>query len=326
MEFDRRQVLGGLAALWLGPGIAPHAAAQTQAFPDKPVHLVVPYAAGGGVDNIARVISQPLSDRLKQPVVIDNKPGANANIGSDLVAKAPPDGLTLLVGATFLAFNKAVMKNLPYDAVKDLQPIARLARAPAVLVVPATLPVKSVAELVAYLKANPDKSSYGTVGTASPFHLLFEKNTGTHPVRVLYKGGSAAMPDLLSGRLTYMMQTTSEVLPFVASGKLKAIAVTSGERFKALSDVPTLKEAGVPGVDWTGFWGVFAPAKTPAAIVQRLSSDLQQVLSIPDVSAAFDRLGVELAPQPAAEFGDFFRKGVADNEAVAREFNLTVNE
>lgn len=322
MRFDRRQVFGSLAAAMLCLAIAPHAAAQT--YPDKPVHLVVPYAAGGGVDNIARVISQQLAERLKQPVVIDNKPGANANIGADLVAKAAPDGSTLLVGATFLAFNKAVMKNLPYDAVKDLQPVARLARAPAVLVVSASLPVNNVAELVAYLKANPDKASYGTVGTASPFHLLFEKNTGTRPVRVLYKGGSAAMPDLLSGRLTYMMQTTSEVIPFVASGKLRALAVTSAERFKALPNVPTLKEAGVPGVDWTGFWGVFAPAKTPAPIVQKLSAELQQVLAIPDVAAAFDKLGVELAPQPAAEFGSFFRKAVADNESVAREFKLSI--
>src|SRR4051812_4282244 len=153
-------VLAVAAAL----GLLHAAPAAAQAYPDKAVKLVVPYAAGGGVDNIARVIAQHLGPRLKQPVVIDNKPGANANIGADLVAKAPPDGYTALMGATFLAFNRAAMKNLPYDAAKDLVPVARVGRAPTVLVVPASLPVKNVAELVAYLKANPDKVSYGAVG------------------------------------------------------------------------------------------------------------------------------------------------------------------
>ncbi|MBA2961753.1 tripartite tricarboxylate transporter substrate binding protein [Ramlibacter sp. CGMCC 1.13660] len=307
---------GAAALLTAGPVMA-------QAYPDKAIRMVVPYAAGGGVDNIARVVAQHLAPRLKQPVVIDNKPGANANIGADLVAKAPPDGYTVLMGATFLAFNRAAMKNLPYDAAKDLVPVARVGRAPTVLVVPATLPVTNVAELVAYLKANADKVSYGAVGSASPPTLLFARQTGTAAVQVLYKGGSAALPDLMAGRLTYMIQTTSEVIPHIASGKLKALAVTSGERFKALPNVPTFKEAGVDGIDWTGWWGMFVPAGTPAAVVQRLSSEMQAVMAMPEVAAAVDKLGVEPAYQPAPEFGVFFRKSVSDHESYARDFKLS---
>lgn len=318
MKTNRRILLALLAATLAAPGWA-------QSYPEKAIKLVVPYAAGGGVDNIARVVAQHLALRLKQPVVIDNRPGGNANIGADLVAKAAPDGYTLLMGATFLAFNHATMKNLPYDAVKDLAPIARVGRAPTVLVVPAQLPVKSVAELVAYLKANPDKVSYGVVGSASPTHLLFARQTGTAAVQVLYKGGAAAMPDLMSGRLTYMIQTTSEVLPYLASGKLRALAVTSAERFKALPDVPTLKEAGVPGIDWTGWWGVFAPAGAPVPVVQHLSAEILAVMALPEVGAAVDKLGVEAAPQNAADFARFFRKSVADHDALAREFKLTTD-
>jgi len=322
MNITRRRLLAAasgavaMATLSAGPVLALD-------YPTKPIRLIVPYTAGGGVDNIARVVAQHLAPRLKQPVLVDNRPGANANLGADAVAKASPDGYTLLMGATFLAFNRAVMKNLPYDSVRDLVPIARAGRAPVVLVVPSTSPAKSVAELVAYMKANPDKASYGTVGTASPVHLLFARNTGTKPIEVPYKGGAAALPDLISGRLTYMIQTTSEVLPHIATGKLRPLAVSSGERFKDLPDVPTMKEAGVPGIDWTGWWGMFAPADTPAPIVQRLSTEMQAVMKIPEVIAAIDKLGVEAAPQPAEEFAAFFRKSVSEHEVVAREFKLS---
>jgi tripartite-type tricarboxylate transporter receptor subunit TctC len=323
MKTTRRRLLAvaSIAASAIALGAEPSFAED---YPTKPIHLIVPYAAGGGVDNIARVVAQQLGSQLKQPVLVENRPGGNANIGAEAVAKARPDGYTLLMGATFLAFNRAVMKNLSYDPVRDLTPIARAGRAPVVLVVPSSSPIKSAAELVAYLKANPDKGSYGTVGTASPVHLLFTKNTGTKPVEVPYKGGAAALPDLISGRLTYMIQTTSEVLPMVASGKLRPLAVSSGERFKALPNVPTMKEAGVPGIDWTGWWGMFAPAGTPAPIVQRLSTELQVILKLPEVTAAIEKLGIEPAPQPSAEFASFFKQSVNEHEAVAREFKLTV--
>lgn len=292
-------------------------------YPDKPVRMIVPFAAGGGVDNISRVVATALGARLKQPVIIDNRPGANANIGADAVAKAQPDGYTLLMGATFLSFNRATMKQIPYDAAKDLIPVARTGKAPFVLVVPATSPLKSVAELVASMKAHPDKASYGAVGAGSPTNLIFPKNTGTSPVQILYKGGAAAMPDLIAGRLTYMIQTTSEVLPHIASGKLRALAVTGTTRFKHLPDVPTMKEAGVSDLEGTGWWGLFLPARTPASVVARLSDEIQAVMKQPDVVAALDRMGIESAPMPAAQFQPFFTDELKSYADVARQFNLS---
>lgn len=301
---------------------AVHASAAD--YPDKPVRMIVPYAAGGGVDNIARVVATALGARLKQSVIIDNRPGANANIGADAVAKARPDGLTLLMGATFLSFNRATMKQLPYDAAKDFTPVARAGKAPFVLVVPAASPLKSVAELVAYMKANPDKAAYGAVGAGSPTNLIFPKNTGTNPVQVLYKGGAAAMPDLIAGRLTYMIQTTSEVLPQIASGKLRALAVTGTARFAHLADVPTMKEAGVSGLEGIGWWGLFVPTHTPQPIVARLSDEIQIVMKQPDVVSALDRMGIESAPMPAAQFQPFFTGELKSYVDVARQFNLSI--
>lgn len=299
-------------------------AASAQSWPEKPVRVIVPFAAGGGVDNVARAVMQHLATRLKQPILIENKPGANANLGSDFVAKAAPDGYTVLMGATFLAFNRATMKGLHYDSAADLVPIARVARAPFVLVVPATLPVKNVSELTAYMKANPQLAAYGTVGVGVPANLIFVKNTGTAPVQVVYKGGSAAMPDLITGRLTFMIQTASEVLPHIASGKLKALALTGSERFRGLPNVPTMGQAGVANLEGTGWWGMFVPAKTPAPIVNRLSQEMQAVLAMPEVLTSLTKLGIDPAPLPAADFTTFFHREVKDYADVAREFKITV--
>lgn len=300
------------------------AGAATAKYPDKPLHMVVPYAAGGGVDNITRIVAKGLGTRMQQPVVVDNRPGASANIGANLVAKAAPDGYTMLVGATFLAFNRATTKNLPYDAAKDLIPVARLGKAPFVLVVPATLAARNVAELVAYMKANPKTASYGAVGAGSPTNLIFPKNTDTKPIQVLYKGGAAAMPDLIAGRLTFMIQTASEVLPLIHSGKLRALAVTGTSRFYALPDVPTMKEAGVADLENTGWWGVFLPAHTPDPIVEKLSDELQLVMKQPDVIESLHKMGIESAPLPASKFKPFFQRELKSYDDVARQFHLVV--
>ena len=310
-------------AIAAAAGVAAVPASAAEDYPSKQLRIVVPYSAGGGVDNIARVVATQLGIRLKQPVIVENRPGANANIGADFVAKAPADGYTLLMGATFLAFNRATMKSLPYDSAKDFVPVARTGKAPFVLVVPANSTFKTVAELVAFMKANPDKASYGAVGAGSPTNLIFPKNTGTSPVQVLYKGGASALPDLIAGRLTYMIQTTSEVLPHITTGKLRALAVTGTARFKDLPAVPTMKEAGVPGLEATGWWGLFVPAKTPAAIVKRLSDETQRVMKQPEVMTALDRIGIEAAPLPSAEFAPFFQGELKSYVEVAHQFNLT---
>lgn len=323
MKFDKRKLLQLILTITAisFSGFLPAAA---QSWPDKTIRIIVPFAAGGGVDNITRVISPHLSARLKQPVIIENRPGANANLGSDIAAKAPADGYTLLMGATHLAFNRATMKDLPFDSAKDFVPVARTGRAPFILVVPASLPIKNVSELVTYMKANPNQASYGTVGAGAPTNLIFVKQTGTSPVQVLYKGGSAAMPDLIAGRLTYMIQTASEVLPLIASGKLRALAVSGKSRASALPDVPTMTEAGVSNLELTGWWGVFAPAKTPASVVNRLSAEIQAVMKQPEVVMALTKLGVESAPMPAEEFSQFFKKEASAYVDIAREFNLNV--
>ncbi len=316
-----RPIRVALATLVLCGGVANSAAA---AYPDKPIRLVVPYAAGGGVDNITRVVATELGARLNQSVVVENRAGANGNIGTEYVAKAAPDGYTLLMGATYLGFNRATTANLPYDAAKDLQPVARTGRAPFVLVVPASAPAQDVAGLVAYMKAHPDTASYGAVGAGAPTNLLFPQNTGTKPVQVLYKGGSAALPDLLAGRLTFMIPTASEVVPLVESGKLRALAVTGTTRFHRLPDVPTMGEAGVPNLERTGWWGVFAPAGTPQPVVQRLSAVVQDVMAQPKVIEALDRLGIEAAPLPVPAFTTFYQDELKAYEDVARQFNLKV--
>lgn len=300
------------------------AGAAWAGYPDKPIRFEVPFAAGGGVDNITRVIVAELGKRFNQTIIVENRAGANANIGTDYVVKAAPDGYTLLMGATFLGFNRATMSNLPYDAAKDLVPVARTGVAPFVLVVPATLPAKNVAELVAYMKAHPDTVSYGAVGAGSPTNLIFPKNTGTKPVQVLYKGGSSAMPDLIAGRLTFMIQTSSEVVPLIESGKLRALAVTGPTRFKRLPDVPTMNEAGVSDLEGIGWWGVFAPADTPKEIVQRLSDEIGIVMRESSVIEALAKLGIESAPMPVSEFASFYRKELQNYADIAKQFNLKV--
>ncbi|MES2187270.1 MAG: tripartite tricarboxylate transporter substrate binding protein [Pseudomonadota bacterium] len=291
-------------------------------WPDKPVHLVVPYAAGGGVDNVARIVAPPLAARLGQPVIIDNRPGANANIGSEFVAKAPPDGYTFLVGATFLAANRASMPGLGYDAQRDLAPVARLGRSPALLVVSASLPVRSVRELADYAKAHKNEASYASVGSASPNSLIFVRNTGIPAVQVLYKGGAQAMPDLIAGRVMFMVTTVSEALAHVQSGKLRALAVTGNDRIKALPEVPTMAQAGVPDLTAVGWWGVLAPAHAPAAASDRLSAALAEVLRQPAVVTAMDGLGIEAAPLDVPGFTRFYAAEMQFYTEAARAFDL----
>ncbi len=294
-------------------------------WPDKPVHLVVPYAAGGGVDNVARIVAPPLAAKLGQPVIIDNKPGANANIGSDFAAKATPDGYTFLVGATFLAGNRAAMSGLTYDAEKDFAPVARLARSAAILIVSAALPVRSVAELVAYAKAHPDQSSYAVVGTASPNNQIFIRNTGIPAVQVLYKGGSQAMPDLIAGRVLFMTTTASEALPLIRSGKLRALAVTGNDRIKELPEVPTMAQAGVPNLTAVGWWGLLAPAKTPPAALNKLAAAVAEVVCQPAVVSAMEGIGVEAAGMDVPAFTRFYADELKFYGDAVREFGLKQN-
>ena len=316
----RRQLLATcLLGFALAAGVQGTAVAD---WPDKPITMVVPYAAGGGVDNIARIVMPALAKELGQTVVINNKPGANANIGSSYVASAPPDGYTFLVGATYLASNRVLMTGLNYDPLNDLTPVSRLGQSPAALVTGSKLPINSVKELVGYASAHPTETSYASVGVASLNPLIFVRNTGIKAVPVLYKGGGQALPDLISGRVTFMLTPLSEVLPTIQGGNLRALAVTGLGRIKSLPDVPTFAQEGIADLASVIWWGVFSPKGVPAAINQRMADSLAVVLKKPEVIEALGNLSIESAHLGMAEFDAFYRAEMKFFADTAKAFNL----
>ena len=321
---QRRVVHLKILVTMLSVLISSSTVAQSQ-WPEKPITMVVPYAAGGGVDNIARIVMPALAKELGQSVIINNKPGANANIGTGIVANAAPDGYTFLIGATYLAGNRAMMSDIGYDALEDLTPVSRLGQSPAMLVVSSTLPVKSVQDLIAYGKEHPADTSYASVGAASLNPLLFVRNTGINAVPVMYKGGGQAMPDLISGRVTFMLTPISEVLPSVKSGNLRALAITGLNRIKQMPDVPTMDQAGVKDLTSVVWWAVFGPKNLPEKINHRLASALDVVLHKPEVITALEALSIEAAPLSGKIFNDFYRSEICFFADTAKEFNLKAN-
>jgi tripartite-type tricarboxylate transporter receptor subunit TctC len=268
----------------LGCGFAGLASAQ--GYPTQPIRLIVPWPPGGGVDTSARIISQPFAERLGQSIVIDNKPGAAGNIGTEQAARAKPDGYTLLMGSVSPnAINPHLYARLGFEPVKDFAPIALVASVPNVLVVPANSPFHSVQELVAMAKANPGKLNYGSGGVGSSQHLateMFKRATGVDIVHVPYKGTAPAELGLMSGDVALLLDTTA-CLPFIAAGKMKALGVASKLRNAALPNVPTFDELGVPGVYAGAWYGVMAPAGTPREIVERLNREVTAAVKRPDV-------------------------------------------
>jgi tripartite-type tricarboxylate transporter receptor subunit TctC len=283
-------------------------AAQAQDFPTKPIHIVVPFAAGGAVDAVARIVGQALSERVKQPVIVENKPGASSNIGMEAVARAAPDGYTLLMASNGIATNNALFPALSFDGRRDFAPVARIGYAPLVFVVPANSPDRTLAALIADAKANPGKLTYGTAGNGTSGHLtgeLFKSAAGIDVLHVPYKGGAPAITDLLGERLAYMPINPIEVLANVKAGKLRALAVASDRRLPYLPEVPTAAEAGLPGFEATVWWGVVAPAKTPSAIVTRLHAEIDKALRDPAVAKRLEDAGVVITPQTPEQFGQF---------------------
>jgi len=282
--------------------------AHADDYPTKPIHIVVPFAAGGAVDAVARIVGQALSDRVKQPVIVENKPGASSNIGMEAVAKAAPDGYTLLMASNGIATNNALFPTLAFDGRRDFTPVARIGYAPLVFVVPANSPYKTLAALIADAKANPGKLTYATAGNGTSGHLageLFKSAAGIDALHVPYKGGAPAITDLLGERITFMPINPIEVLPNIKAGKLRALAVASDRRAPYLPDVPTAGEAGLPGFDALVWWGVVAPAKTPAPIVARLNDEIVKSLRDPAVAKRLEEAGVVITPQTPEQFGQF---------------------
>jgi tripartite-type tricarboxylate transporter receptor subunit TctC len=268
--------------------------AAAQSFPTKPIRMVVTFPPGGAPDILARLFSDKA--QLGQPVVVDNKPGAGGNIGAADVAKSAPDGHTLVMGTVGThSINGALYSKMPYDMVRDFVPVGHVASAPNLLVVTNSLPVKNVAELIAYMKANPDKLSFGSPGIGTSVHVsgeLFKSLTGTTMTHVPYKGRQFAIPDLVGGSIQVMFDNMPSALPMAKEGKIRALAQTTVKRSAAAPDVPTVAET-VPGFEATTWFAVFAPAGTPRDVVARLNAEMQRVFKLPDVADKLKGLGLE---------------------------------
>ncbi len=269
------------------------------AWPQRPVRLVVGYAAGGATDVIARLVAVKLGERLGQPVVVDNRAGANSNVGAELVAKSPPDGYTLYVFTIANTINASLYGKLGYDPQKDFEPIGLIAKIPNILVVNNNLPIKSVADYIRFAKESKDGITFASSGSGSSIHLsgeMFKMQTKLNMLHVPYKGSAPAVTDLLGGQVQSMFDNTPSALPHVQGGRLRAIAITSAQRSPLLPDVPTVAESGFPGFDVQSWFGLAAPAGTPKPIVERLNTELVKVLNAPDVRQRFQELAA--TPEP----------------------------
>ena len=291
---------------------APHAALGQSAYPVKSIRLIVPVTTGGPSDIVARLIGERLSAALGKPVVVDNRPGASNTIGAALVAKAAPDGYTLLQAAANMATNPILMTDLPFDTTKDFAPVSLTHLTPYVFVVSAQSPVKTLAELLNHIKSNSGKITYGTTGEGSPQQLatllLAQVAGGLGTMTgIPYKGSSAAHPDLMANRISYMIDPLAAAAPHIRSGSLRALAVSTPQRNPSFPDVPTATEAGVPGYDFSSWGGMFAPAGTPRAIVLKLNAEIGTALSNPDLRKRFGDMGLEAKHSTPEALGKFLQ-------------------
>jgi tripartite-type tricarboxylate transporter receptor subunit TctC len=300
--------LGLFAGLIAG---AMPAIAQGDSWPNRPVRVVVPYTPGGVSDAVTRLVMQKLSERIGQPVVVENRPGANGMIGSDNVAKSAPDGYSLLVVVAAHAINPSLYPRMSYDPIKDLTGVSLIGRIPLLLVSSAQLPPTSVKELVSWGKANPDKMTFASSGNGSGAHLageLFAQATGVKMVHVPYKGISPALPDLFSGQVAIIFDSVQTMMPQVKAGKLRALAISSPTRWPAAPDVPTMAEAGYPAVTASSWIGLIAPAKTPPAVLAKISAEMDAVLRQPDVRTRLIDYGIDPVGGKAEQFQAFIKE------------------
>src|ERR1700686_270905 len=293
--------------------------ASAQGYPTRPIRLVVPFPAGGTTDILARAAAQKLSTSLGQPVVIDNRPGAGGNIGSDLVAKSAPDGNKLLIGTVGThAINPSLYSKMPYDHVKDFTPVILVAGVPNVLEVTPSLPVNSVADLIKLAKEKPGEINFASSGSGTSIHLsgeLFKTMAGVDMTHVPYKGSAPALTDLMGGQVQVMFDNLPSALPQIKSGRLRAIAVTSLKRAPVLPDIPTINESGLPGFEASSWFGVLAPAGTPVAIVARINTEVNKWLQSPDAREKLLGQGAEAAGGSPEQFANHIR---AESEKWAK--------
>ena len=300
-------------------------AAAAQSYPTHAVRMIVPYAAGGASDVTARIVAAGLSERLKQPIVVENRTGAGGAIGAEAAAKAAPDGYTLLLGSASEIVMLPAVARIPFDPVRDFAPVALVSDIPLVLAVHPSLAAQSVQELIALARSRPGAINYGSAGIGATSHLamaMFTAMTGTQMVHVPYKGSAPATADLVAGHLQVGTPTLPAALPYVKSGQLKVLAVTSARRWPTLPDVPTLAESGVPGYEMTLWTGLMAPAGTPQDIVTQVHREITQVLTQPQVKEAIGRQGGEINTGGPAEFGALVKSDLAKWQRVVKQAGI----
>ena len=296
--------------------------AVAQSYPTKPVTIVVPFSPGGATDIMSRLLAERLNKRLGQPVIVENKPGAGTMIASEYVAKAAPDGYTLLLAASSLGIAPSLYSKVNYDPIKDFTPVSQVASVVHVLVVHPSIPAKNVSELVTWLKANPTKANYGSVGAGTSTHLeaeLFNSVAGVKMEHIPYKGSAPALTDMIGGQLQVMFDAYASSGPFIKDGKVRLLAVTTAQRSKSLPDTPTVAESGLPGYEAMPWLGLVAPAKTPASAVNKLYAELHEVLKEPEVQEKFRSLGLDIIGSKPEEFAAFLKKDIVKWAKVVKD-------
>jgi tripartite-type tricarboxylate transporter receptor subunit TctC len=325
MKLSRRRFLRLAASVAAVPA-APIVAGSQERYPNRPVKLLVGYAAGGPADTVARLTAQLLSDRLGQQVVVENRAGAASNIAAEAVVRSPPDGYTLLFVTISNAVNATLYDKLGFDLMRDLVPIASITRSPGVLEVNPSFPAQTVPEFIAYAKANPGKINMASAGPGSAPHLyteLFKMMTGVDLVQVHYRGSGPALPDLLSGEVDAMFDPIASSISHIRAGKVRPLAVTTATRLEVLPDVPTVGDF-VPGYEASGWYGIAAPKNTPAEIVVRLNSEVNAALADPRVKASFADVGTAVLPGSPADFGKLLADDTEKWGKVIRAANIKV--
>jgi len=292
-------------------------------YPAKPIRFIVPFPPGGATDIMARTISQKLNEAWKQPVVVENRPGANGTIGADAVAKSPPDGYTLLVATIAHSANVTLFPNTPYQLQRDLQAVAVLGLIPLVPVVHPSLPVRNLKELIAISKRQPLNGGSGGNGTAAHLTLeLFKSVTGAKILHVPYKGGAPAMTDLVGGQIEVIFALLPECLPYIKAGKIRALAVTTDKRYPLLPNIPTTSEAGIPGIEITSWNGLMAPTGTPADIVAKLNTEVERITGMPDMKARITELGYQTSAMSVGDAAKYLNADIERWRKVIREANI----
>jgi len=312
-------MLLGISIFWIPPD------ARSQSFPNRLIKLVVAYGPGGGNDILARLLAQALSPNLGQPVVVENKPGASGNIGSEMVAKSAPDGYTLLMATNGLTINPFIYKKVGVDVAKDLTGVAMVATAPIILVTHPSVPFRTVDELIAYAKRNPGKLNFGSPGIGTPQHLateLFMSMTGTKMVHVPYKVGANATSELIAGQVDLMFAALISSLPHVKAGRLRAIAVGGSRRVSSVKELPTIDEAGVRGYEVGVWYGILAPANTPTGIVARINREVAKVVAMPEIIERMRAQGFESAISTPEEMNATIRSDLDKWRAVVKSAGI----